>query len=99
LQDFLGRQARAQAWALGHPAEYARLYSDQTGLSPEVGRLVVAHMNVHMVPIDDAIVRAHQEVAELFFEAGVIWQRIDVVPAFDRSRFLDAGPTPRAPAP
>jgi sulfonate transport system substrate-binding protein len=87
LSDFIARQARAQDWARAHPEAYAKLYTDQTGLSIEVTRSVVKHMNYRYVPIDDSIIRDHQEVADLYLKAAVIRQRVEVSVVFDRTVF------------
>ena len=87
LEDFIPRQSRAQEWARQHPEEYARLYADQTGLSLDVTRLVVKHMNYRYVPIDDSAVRDHQEVADLYFKAGVIKRPVNASLAFDSTIF------------
>jgi sulfonate transport system substrate-binding protein len=87
LQDFIGRLARAQSWARRNPRDYAALYSRQTGLSMEVSDLLVRHMSYDYVPIDDAIVRNHQQVADLYLQAGVIRQNVEMSRAFDRSVF------------
>jgi sulfonate transport system substrate-binding protein len=90
LQDFLQRLARAQDWALQNPESYAKIYSAQTGLSPEVSALLVRHMRYSYVPIDDAEVLGHQQVADLYLKAGVIRQAVDMKFAFDRSVFAPA---------
>jgi sulfonate transport system substrate-binding protein len=90
LEDYLMRQARAQSWAHQHPEEYAKLYSNQTGLPIEVTRLVVRHMDYQFVPIDETVIHEHQAVADLYLEAGVIRQPIKVSTAFDRSVFTNA---------
>jgi sulfonate transport system substrate-binding protein len=90
LQDFLARLARAQTWALQHPQEYATLYSAQTGLPLVVSQLLVQHLDYTYVPIDEADVREHQQVADLYFKAGVIRHTVDMTSAFDRSIFAVA---------
>jgi sulfonate transport system substrate-binding protein len=90
LEDLLMRLARAQSWAHHHPEEYAKLYSNQTGLPIEVTRLVVKRMDYQFVSIDDAVVHEHQAVADLYLKAGVIRQPIEVSSAFDRSLFTNA---------
>ncbi len=87
LQDFLQRLARAQGWARQHPEDYAKIYSAQTGLSLEVSQLMVRHMSYDYAPIDEADVRGHQQVADLYLKAGVIRQAVDMRGAFDRSVF------------
>jgi sulfonate transport system substrate-binding protein len=85
LEDFLKRQARAQAWAHQHLDVYAKLYSTQTGLPIEVTRQIVRHMDYELVPIDDEVIREHQDTADIYLEAGVIHQPIKASLAFDRS--------------
>jgi sulfonate transport system substrate-binding protein len=87
LQDFLRRLAHAQSWARQHPDAYAKIYSAQTGLSLEVTQLMVRHLNYDYVPIEDADVQGHQQVADLYLRAGVIRQAVDMRNAFDRSVF------------
>jgi sulfonate transport system substrate-binding protein len=90
LEDFLRRLARSQLWALQHPEEYAQLYSQQTGLAIDVTRVVVKHTKYRNVPIDDAIIREHQDVADLYYKAGVIHQSINVATAFDRTVYKES---------
>jgi sulfonate transport system substrate-binding protein len=85
LADFIARWARAQRWALEHSQAYAKLYASLTGLTLETTSQVIRHMNYDVVPIDQAIMRDHQEVADLYLKAGVIHQRVDVSGAFDLS--------------
>ena len=85
VEDFVGRQARAHLWALQHPEDYAQVFSRQTGLPIEVARVAVKHTAYRVVPIDDAVVRGHQQVADLYLKAGVIRESVDVTTAFDRT--------------
>lgn len=85
LEDFLRRQTRAQSWAHQHLDDYAKIYSRQTGLPIEVTRQVVGHMDYAVVPIDDDVIREHQDTADLYLEAGVIHQPINASAAFDRT--------------
>jgi sulfonate transport system substrate-binding protein len=87
LADFVARQARAQHWALDHQQAYARLYATLTGLEFDTAAQVVRHMNYGILPIDQATIRDHQEVADLYLKAGVIPQRVDVAGAFDVSLY------------
>jgi hypothetical protein len=50
------------------------------------------------VPIDDQVENVQQELADSFFEAGVIGKRLDVRAIFDdRFNALLGGPTPTTP--
>jgi len=84
LTDLVARLSRAQQWAHSHLDEYAHLYASQTGLAVEVARGIVAHMDAVFTPIDEGIIREYQSVADLYRDAGVIRQPIDVSAAFDK---------------
>jgi sulfonate transport system substrate-binding protein len=98
LADFVARQARAQRWALDHQPAYAKLYATLTGLSPETAAQIVRHMNYQILPIDQATIGEHQEVADLYLKAGVIPQRVDVTHAFDASVYKEPVGTSAAAA-
>jgi sulfonate transport system substrate-binding protein len=83
LIDLVARLGRAQQWAHGHLDEYARLYASQTGLALEVARRIAAHMDALFTPINDGVIREYQGVADLYRDAGVIRQAVDVSAAFD----------------
>jgi sulfonate transport system substrate-binding protein len=85
MADFLLRLERAEQWGRTHQEEFAQLLSRQTGLSLQSARLVARHRLGRYLPVDDAAVREHQQVADLYLQAGVIRQRVDVSGAFDRS--------------
>ena len=85
LADILARWARAQRWAREHQQDYAKLYASLTGLTLETASQIIRHMNYDVVPIDQATIRDHQDVADLYLKAGVIRQRVDVSAAFDVS--------------
>jgi sulfonate transport system substrate-binding protein len=87
LRDFLQREARAQQWAILHSEAYARLYADQTGLPIEFTRRIAAHMRYQYVPIDADIIRDHQQVADLYLQAGVIRKPVEAGAAFDLTVF------------
>jgi hypothetical protein len=42
-------------------------------------------MDYELVPIDDEVIREHQDTADIYLEAGVIHQPIKASLAFDRS--------------
>jgi sulfonate transport system substrate-binding protein len=87
LGDFIRRITRAEEWRRQHPEEYVRLLAQQTGLPIAASRLVAEHLSGHYVAVDDAAVRDHQDVADLYVKAGVIRHAVNVTAAFDRSLF------------
>jgi sulfonate transport system substrate-binding protein len=81
--DLVARLGRAQQWAHSHLEDYARLYALQTGLALEVAQRIVVHMDAVFTPIDGRVISEYQSVADLYRDAGVIRQAIDVSTAFD----------------
>jgi sulfonate transport system substrate-binding protein len=85
LRDFIVRLDRAEQWGRSHQEEYTKLLSRQTGLPLEAARLVARHRAGRYVPVGDSAVRAHQDVADLYVQSGVIRQKVNVAAAFDPS--------------
>jgi len=85
VADFIKRIVRAEQWGHEHLDSYAQLMSRQTGLPPDAARLVADNRRGRYVPIDDIDVRGCQLVADLYLQAGVIRQPVDVSVVFDRS--------------
>jgi hypothetical protein len=54
-----------------------------TKLSPEVAHDMFEHYAPVYVPIDDDVKKVQQELADSFFEAGLIAKRINVRAVFD----------------
>ncbi len=85
IEDFIPRQRRAFDWRGGHVADFAKIFSTQTGLPPRVAELMVAHTQYRPVPIDDRVIRTVQSILDLYAENHVIPASRDVSAAFDRS--------------
>lgn len=83
LTDFVVRLDRAEQWGRDHQEEYSQLMARQTGIPLEAARLVARHRAGQYIPIAGSAIRAHQDVVDLYFEAGVIRQRVNVAGAFD----------------
>jgi sulfonate transport system substrate-binding protein len=83
IVDLVARLGRAQQWAHSHLDEYAHLYASQTGLALEIAQRIAAHMDALFTPIDGEVIREYQGVADLYRDAGVTRQTIDVTAAFD----------------
>ena len=96
LRDFLARFARAQGWATAHPDEYGRIYAALTGLPPAVTRLIVKHTAYRFQAINGEVVREHQQVADLYYHAGVIRRPVEVSAAFDDTLVPGSAPVSTA---
>ncbi len=83
LAEYLGRAKQAQAWGNAHRDAWSLKYAELTKLSPEVAHDMFQHYAPVYVPIDDQVKNVQQELADSFFEAGLIDKRINVRDIFD----------------
>lgn len=83
LADLLARLARAQDWATAHPAEWGRALADTTHLPATVVRDMLAHQNLHYVPISPALITLQQKLADAFAAAHLIPKPLRVETMFD----------------
>ncbi|GAB1817401.1 ABC transporter substrate-binding protein [Herbidospora sp. RD11066] len=72
IRDFLTRMAKARAWALDHKAEWAKVWSAETGLSQAVADAAVDNAVMSPIVIDDAVITSEQEMADAFQSEGLI---------------------------
>ena len=85
LQDFLQRLTRAQSWSNDHVDEYAATLADLIGVPKDVAKLSWSRRQAKWVAIDDNVIKTQQHTADVYAEAGIIQQRLDVAKSFDRS--------------
>lgn len=78
IKDYLRRIATAQRWSNTHRDEWAKVWSQQTGLSPAVTRKAVDRRVAKPVRISPAVVDSEQEMADAFVKAGLLPKQIDV---------------------
>ncbi|HEY0463195.1 MAG TPA: ABC transporter substrate-binding protein [Polyangiaceae bacterium] len=83
LAEYLGRAKQAQAWGNAHRDAWSKKYAELTKLAPEVAHDMFQHYAPVYVPIDQQVQKVQQELADSFYEAGVIGKRIDVREIFD----------------
>jgi sulfonate transport system substrate-binding protein len=83
IAEYLTRARRAQVWDNAHVDAWASKYAQLTKLSVEVARDMFQHYAPVYVPIDDQVQNVQQELADTFFEQGLIGKRLDVRRMFD----------------
>jgi sulfonate transport system substrate-binding protein len=83
IRDYVARLARAKVWSNSHRAEWAKVWSKETGLAPEVTRRAVERRVARPVAIDDEVVSSEQQMADAFVAAGLLPDEFDVAPFFD----------------
>lgn len=87
ITDYILREYRSWQWIGAHPEEWATKSSKILGMPREVflEQYRVQSGPRILQPVDDAAVRAQQDEADLFFEAGVLPHKLDVSGLWDRS--------------
>jgi len=86
LLDFIGRVRRAYQWASTHRDAFAQAYARDTKLPLDVAQRMVSRWSVTVLPsVTPQAIAIHQKVADLYFEIGIIPDRLDVSKAYDRS--------------
>lgn len=87
LRDIIGRMRMASLWAQAHPAEYARIFAQQTKIDPRLAALVVERQNPLLVPPDAAVVQPLQRVVDRFQADGELPTHVDVASIVDPGIF------------
>lgn len=92
IDDVLNRLAAGGAWAVQHPQEYAAFLAKDTGIDPELAKLVVARGTVQVQPITHAVIATEQKVADELYERGLWPKALDVRGYFDASVYTARQP-------
>jgi sulfonate transport system substrate-binding protein len=78
LSDYLGRITQAQLWASDHPDDWAKVWSTGTGLDVSVTQAASVKRPVTVLPVDDDVVSSEQEMADAFYDNGLIPEKVDL---------------------
>ena len=78
VEDYLGRIAEAQVWSNTHRDEWAKVWAEETGLSPDVTRRAVDRRQAKPTPISTEVTDSEQEMADAFVKAGLLPDEFDV---------------------
>ncbi|GAB6408714.1 ABC transporter substrate-binding protein [Pseudomonas sp. MHK4] len=87
IQDYLQRQARTLEWINDNPEPWAAKSAQLLGVDKAVfldmynGRSQASRI----IEVNDQAIASQQEVADLFFDAGVLSDRLDVGPLWDKN--------------
>ncbi|MEE4697860.1 ABC transporter substrate-binding protein [Pseudomonas alliivorans] len=86
ITDYLTRQRQTLEWINDHPEAWAEKSGKLLGIDKAVFADQIANRSQpwKLRAIDDQAIASQQEVADVFFEAGVLSERIDVSPLWDR---------------
>jgi sulfonate transport system substrate-binding protein len=69
---------KGTTWARQHPDEYAKILSDETGVSVDVWKQAMKSQTPDVTYIDDAALSYQQNVADTFFQLGLIPAKLDI---------------------
>ncbi|MDF9811961.1 sulfonate transport system substrate-binding protein [Streptomyces sp. SPB162] len=99
IGDYLTRLRRAQDWAHGHPEEWAKVWSKETGLPYEVALDAVKRSSGTRVAVavDDAAIASEQKIADTFADLKLIPKHFAFEDFVDK-RFNAELPASTAPA-
>jgi sulfonate transport system substrate-binding protein len=84
LRDYLSRIAAARVWALTHTEEWAKVWSEQAGISPEAALNAAQRADAEAVPLTDDVIKAEQAEADAFAKAGLIPKSATIGDIVDR---------------
>jgi sulfonate transport system substrate-binding protein len=82
IKDYVGRLAKAQLWSNTHRDQWAKVWSEETGLSNAVTRRAVDRRTAKPTPINTEITDSEQEMADAFVKAGILPEKFDVAKFF-----------------
>jgi sulfonate transport system substrate-binding protein len=84
IEDYVTRIAEADLWAKSHPAQWTRIYAQQTGIPANIAQIAVPGIVLSPVLIDDSVVRSEQSLADAFTAAGQLPGKVDMSGFVDR---------------
>ncbi|MDE1149881.1 MAG: ABC transporter substrate-binding protein [Azospirillaceae bacterium] len=85
VRDFVGRINRAREFTAAQPDSYVAVFAEQTGVPKDAAALMIRRTNFRPVPIADDVITAQQGIVDLFAQAGLGGDGVDVRPAFEVS--------------
>ena len=83
LRDYVGRLAAAKVWSNTHREKWAKVWAEETGLSPEVTGRAVNRRVAKPTALTDEVIASEQEMADAFVAAKLLPEKFDVKPFFD----------------
>jgi sulfonate transport system substrate-binding protein len=84
IGDLVARAARATRWQRENPAKAAPALAKRYNVDPAIAEKIITRAPASYAPINNAIIAAHQDEADLFFKEGLIRKKLDVAAIFDK---------------
>jgi sulfonate transport system substrate-binding protein len=87
IQDYLQRQARTLEWINNNPEPWAAKSAQLLGVDKAVFLDMYNNRSQpsKIIAVNDQAIASQQQVADLFFDAGVLSERLDVSPMWDKN--------------
>ena len=85
LEDFVRRLTAARAWSQDHVEGYAETWGRLMNIPSAVAVNWLQRARIRIVPIDDAVVTDEQKTIDLYFNSGLIKQKLDASGVVDQS--------------
>lgn len=77
ITDFVGRLSDGFAWAIDNPDAWGEAWAEESGLPVEVTTTVAKQKQSDLFAVNDEVIAESQALADLFFEAGELPEKID----------------------
>ena len=84
IGDLVARAARATRWQRENPAKAAPALAKRYNVDGAVAEKIIRRAPASYTPVNDAIIAAHQDEADLFFKEGLIRKKLEVSTIFDK---------------
>jgi len=84
IGDLVARAARATRWQRENPTKAAPALAKRYNIDAVTAEKIIRRAPASYAPINDAIIAAHQDEADLFFKEGLIRKKLDVSTIFDK---------------
>ncbi len=87
ITDYILREYQVWQWIQKHPEQWAAKTEQLMGIPKELFLEQFKHQSQPRVlqPVSDAAIASQQEVADVFYKAGVLDRQVDVQSAWDKS--------------
>ena len=84
IEDFVARAAGATRWQRENPAKAAPALAKRFSVDAALAETILKRAPTGFAPIDDRIIAAHQDEADLFLREGLIRAKLDARAIFDK---------------
>ncbi|NIJ39372.1 sulfonate transport system substrate-binding protein [Sphingopyxis panaciterrae] len=84
IGDLVQRAARATRWQRENPSKAAPALAKRYNVGVDIAEKILTRAPAQYAPIDDTIIAAHQDEADLFFKEGLIRKKLDARAIFDK---------------